>query len=164
MPGDEVDEELISLVGEGKSGNENEEGNLDALNRRIYGKAEGDGEKLSPVLHRERLAKEFNSMGFVKFRNLAKISRPKRRRKEGRGEDRKGNGGKRRDDFAVVEVVEEEEEGEDLQGLLGDEFKGRRKWRGSTRLLLLDEKYAEKGMKELPQAIKVANLNSFDCL
>lgn len=55
----------------------------------------------------------------------------------------------------VVEVVDDEEdEGEDFRGLLGDDFV-RRRWRGSTRLLLLDERYAKKGIDELPEAIKV---------
>ncbi|CBI20400.3 unnamed protein product, partial [Vitis vinifera] len=53
----------------------------------------------------------------------------------------------------MVEVVEDGEEGEDLRGLLGEEFK-RKRWRGSTRLLLLDERYADKGVEELPEAIK----------
>jgi len=43
--------------------------------------------------------------------------------------------------------------------LLGDEFKGKtRKWRGSTRLLLLDERYAERDVEDLPEAIKVKRL------
>lgn len=147
----------------------------DVLTRRIYGKAEGDGEELSGVLYRDKLAKEFNAKGFVKFRNLARISRPnkkiKKRRKEGseeesdvgEGEKRGGgnrSGGKR---SVVVEVAEERENvGDDLSGLLGDEFKGR-KWRGSTRLLLLDERYAGRIPDELPEAIKVKILGFF-CL
>ncbi|XP_034912736.1 tRNA (guanine(37)-N(1))-methyltransferase 1 [Populus alba] len=153
VPGDEMEESMVSLLGE--KGSEDEE-NFDAFNRRIYGKAEGDGEELSPVLFREKLANEFNSRGFIKFRNLAKISRPKRKKKKkmgGKGEEGEENERERRDGFSVVEVVEEEEGG-DWKGLLGDEFKGRGKWMGSTRLLLLDERYAEKGVDELPQAIK----------
>ncbi|KAJ6894406.1 tRNA (guanine(37)-N1)-methyltransferase 1 [Populus alba x Populus x berolinensis] len=153
VPGDEMEESMVSLLGE--KGSEDEE-NFDAFNRRIYGKAEGDGEELSPVLFREKLANEFNSRGFIKFRNLAKISRPKRKKKKkmgGKGEEGEENERERRDEFSVVEVVEEEEGG-DWKGLLGDEFKGRGKWMGSTRLLLLDERYAEKGVDELPQAIK----------
>ncbi|XP_015578856.2 tRNA (guanine(37)-N1)-methyltransferase 1 isoform X1 [Ricinus communis] len=161
VPGDEVDEEIVSLLGESKVGNgsrDDEEGKLDALDRRIYGRAEGDGEELSPVLYRERLAKEFNSRGFFKFRNLAKISRPpKRKRKEGEVEGgekmRKKNG---KDQFAVVEVMEADDEEGDWKGLLGDDFKGSKKWRGSTRLLLLDERYADKRMEDLPRAIKAA--------
>ncbi|KAJ9153654.1 hypothetical protein P3X46_027073 [Hevea brasiliensis] len=158
VPGDEVEEELVPFLGATQNGNTDEEGNFDALNRRIYGRAEGDGEELSPVLYRERLAKEFNSRGFVKFRNLAKISRPPRKkRKGGEGEEtmKERNKRKGRDEFYMVEVVEEDG-GEDWKGLLGDEFKGRSKWRGSTRLLLLDESYADKGVEDLPQAIKVA--------
>ncbi|KAG5235558.1 tRNA (guanine(37)-N1)-methyltransferase [Salix suchowensis] len=152
VPGDEMEERMVSLLGE--KGSEDEE-TSDAFNRRIHGKAEGDGEELSPVLYREKLAKEFNSRGFMKFRNLAKISRPKRdkKRKEGKGEEGEENKRIGRDEFSVVEVVEEEEGG-DWKGLLGDEFKGRGNWIGSTRLLLLDERYAEKGVDELPQAIK----------
>ncbi|KAK9938285.1 hypothetical protein M0R45_015035 [Rubus argutus] len=45
---------------------------------------------------------------------------------------------------------------EDLRGLLGAEFQGRNKWRGSTRLLLLDERYGDKCVEELPQAIQAA--------
>ncbi|KAJ6886947.1 tRNA (guanine(37)-N1)-methyltransferase 1 [Populus alba x Populus x berolinensis] len=148
VPGDEMEESMVSLLGE--KGSEDEE-NFDAFNRRIYGKAEGDGEELSPVLFREKLANEFNSRGFIKFRNLAKISRPKRKKKKKNMVEE--NERERRDGFSVVEVVEEEEGG-DWKGLLGDEFKGRGKWMGSTRLLLLDERYAEKGVDELPQAIK----------
>lgn len=159
VPGDEMEESMVSLLGE--KGSEDEE-NFDAFNRRIYGKAEGDGEELSPVLYREKLANEFNSRGFIKFRNLAKISRPKRKKKKkmgGKGVEGEENERERRDEFSVVEVVEEEEGG-DWKGLLGDEFKGRGKWMGSTRLLLLDERYAEKGVDELPQAIKVASPNT----
>ncbi|KAJ6724393.1 TRNA (GUANINE(37)-N1)-METHYLTRANSFERASE 2 [Salix viminalis] len=157
VPGDEMEERMVSLLGE--KGSEDEE-TSDAFTRRIHGKAEGDGEELSPVLYREKLAKEFNSRGFMKFRNLAKISRPKRnkKRKEGKGEEGEENKRIGRDEFSVVEVVEEEEGG-DWKGLLGDEFKGRGNWIGSTRLLLLDERYAEKGVDELPQAIKVASPN-----
>ena len=85
---------MVSLLRE--KGSEDEE-IFDAFNRRIHGKAEGDGEELSPVLYREKLAKEFNSRGFMKFRNLAKISRSKRRRRrkgnEKRGRKIKGQGG-----------------------------------------------------------------------
>lgn len=142
VPGDEIEEEMMTLFDKRKDGEENDE--------------KEDGEFESLVLHREKLVKEFNYRGFVKFKNLAKISRPgKRKRKEKKGdEERKGN---ERKEFCVVEVVEEEgEEGqEEMKGLLGEEFKGGRIWKGSTRLLLLDERYGDKGMDELPQAIKV---------
>ena len=39
--------------------------------------------------------------------------------------------------------------------MIGEGIKGR-KWRGPTRLLLLDERYAKKGMDEMPEAVKVA--------
>ncbi|KMS98385.1 hypothetical protein BVRB_4g093370 [Beta vulgaris subsp. vulgaris] len=160
VPGDEMDEDIKELLMEKKGEAEVEE----ALSRRIYGQAEGDGEELSGVLYRDKLAKEFNARGFVKFRNLAKISRPNKRNKrreegESRGERKK----KRRS--IVVEVVEEREnvvsDGEDLSGLLGDEFKGR-KWRGSTRLLLLDETCVGRKFDELPEAIKAILSESSD--
>lgn len=142
VPGDEIEEEMMTLFDKRKDGEENDE--------------KEDGEFESLVLHREKLVREFNYRGFVKFKNLAKISRPgKRKRKEKKGdEERKGD---ERKEFCVVEVVEEEgEEGhEEMKGLLGEEFRGGRKWKGSTRLLLLDERYGDKGMEELPQAIKV---------
>lgn len=154
VPGDDVVDDVVELLGN-KNVDGDDEDALVSLNRRIYGKAEGDGDLLSPVLYREELVKTFNSRGFVNFRNLERMSRPKKKKKrdEGRGE---GNKRVSRDQFAVVEVVEDEEqEGEDMRGLLGDEFKGK-KWRGSTRLLLLDERYANKCSEELPEAIKVS--------
>ncbi|CAL1385429.1 unnamed protein product [Linum trigynum] len=159
VPGDEVEEEVVPLLGESHSGSEDEEASkLTSLQRRIYGKAETDGEELSPVLYRERLATEFNAKGFVKFRNLAKISRPKKKKmkqKEGGRGDGDGEGRHGSNEFAVVEVVEEGN-GDEWKGLLGDEFKGRKRWMGSTRLLLLDERYADKTLEELPQAVKAA--------
>ncbi|XWS27938.1 hypothetical protein CRYUN_Cryun25bG0023400 [Craigia yunnanensis] len=141
VPGDEIEEEIKILLDRRKDGEEKNE--------------EESGEFESLVLYRENLVKEFNYRGFVKFKNLAKISRPgKRKRKEKKGDqERKGN---ERKEFYVMEVLEEEgEEGEDeMKGLLGEEFKGGRKWKGSTRLLLLDESYGDKGLEELPQAIK----------
>lgn len=162
VPGDEVDPEVIDLLGRQGQGfsTEEEEENLVSLERRIYGKAEGDGDVLSPVLYREKLARTFNSRGYVRFRNLAKISRPKRKKKRNEEEERGGgNKGIGKNETALVEVVEGEEEGEELKGLLGDEFKGKtRKWRGSTRLLLLDEQYAARDVEDLPEAIKVKRL------
>uniref|UniRef100_A0A803N6A3 tRNA (guanine(37)-N1)-methyltransferase n=1 Tax=Chenopodium quinoa TaxID=63459 RepID=A0A803N6A3_CHEQI len=122
VPGDEIDEEVQGLLMEDKGLGTEEENEVEkAVSRRIYGKAEGDGEELSGVLYRDKLAKEFNARGFV------------------------------------IEECEGEGEnvGGDLSGLLGDEFKGR-KWRGSTRLLLLDETYAGKKFDELPEAVKAA--------
>lgn len=160
VPGDEIEDDFKKfLKTNSNSGSESDDGegqSLVSLNRRIYGKAEGDGEKLSLVLYRDRLARTFNSLGFVKFRNLAKLSRPKKRKK-GVGNERKRKGivGKK-NEFYMVEVVEDEGDGdgEDLSGLLGDDFKGR-KWRGSTRLLLLDERYG-KSLDNFPEAIKVS--------
>lgn len=138
----------------------------ESVNRRIGGRLDegGDGDvedrRLSPVLYREKLAKSFNCRGFLKFRNLAKISRPKKKKKkEKKNEESEGEEGVKRigrNDFAVVEVVGEsgEDDEEDLSGLLGEDFKGGR-WRGSTRLLLLDERYANRGAEELPEAVKV---------
>ncbi|KAL4271731.1 hypothetical protein GQ457_13G002970 [Hibiscus cannabinus] len=139
VPGDEIDEEMITLFDERKDGEESGE--------------EEDGELESLVLYREKLVKEFNYRGFVKFKNLAKLSRPgKRKKKESKGdEERKGN---ERKEFWAVEVLEEKEGEEEMKGLLGEDFKGGRKWKGSTRLLLLDERYGDKGFEELPQAIK----------
>ncbi|XP_031404643.1 tRNA (guanine(37)-N1)-methyltransferase 1 [Punica granatum] len=152
VTGDEVDPDIVKLVGQ-RNG---DEGNLEALERRVYGKAEGDGEELGRVLYREKLTRTFNSQGFANFGNLARITRPKKRKK--REDD--GNGTRQRDrsigrnEAAMVEVVEDEGEGDDLRGLLGEGFK-RSKWRGSTRLLLLDERYANEGLEDLPEAIEV---------
>ncbi|XP_028761843.1 LOW QUALITY PROTEIN: tRNA (guanine(37)-N1)-methyltransferase 1 [Neltuma alba] len=153
VPGDDVDPEVIELLKSPNNGDsEGEEESLVSLHRRIYGKGEGDGDVLNPVLYRDKLSKTFNSRGFVKFRNLAKISRPKRKKKE--EESNEGNRHIRKNSFAAVEVLEDEEEGSvELKNLLGEEFE-RNKWRGSTRLLLLDERYAGKGLEELPEAIK----------
>lgn len=107
---------------------------------------------MSPVLYREKLAKEFNCRGFLRFRNLARMSRPKKRRRkrvEGEGEEKVY--------YLVREVLGEREgdgDWDDMRGLIGDEFCGGR-WRGPTRLLLLDERYKDKGFEELPEAVKV---------
>ncbi|KAK4285998.1 hypothetical protein QN277_002617 [Acacia crassicarpa] len=155
VTGDDIDPEVIELLECQNNGDSDaEEGNHVSLDRRIYGKGEGDGDVLSPVLYRDRLAKTFNSRGFVKFRNLAKISRPKRKKKKKEEENNEGSRHIRKNGFAVLEVLEDEEEGSvELKNLLGEEFK-RNKWRGPTRLLLLDERYAGKGVEELPEAIK----------
>ncbi|KAL1299415.1 hypothetical protein HN51_043940 [Arachis hypogaea] len=156
VPGDDLDPDLASLVTSGESGG-GEEGHV-SLQRRIYGQAEGDGDVLSPVLYREKLARTFNTRGFVKFRNLAKISRPPKRKKKKKEEEeeeevkverRTGKNG-----FATVEVVEEDDNGGGILGNLVEEEFGREKWRGSTRLLLLDERYAGRGVQDLPEAIK----------
>ncbi|KAL0443471.1 UNVERIFIED_CONTAM: tRNA (guanine(37)-N1)-methyltransferase 1 [Sesamum latifolium] len=83
VSGDEIDDQLKSLLpnsGDGPEA-EAEDENLVALNRRIYGKAEGDGEPLNAVLYRDKLARTFNSRGYAKFRNLAKMSRPKKKKR-----------------------------------------------------------------------------------
>nr|GMD58034.1 tRNA (guanine(37)-N1)-methyltransferase 1 [Ipomoea batatas] len=103
VPGDEIEDELKEFL-VNRSNSDADGDSLVNLQRRIYGKAEGDGERLSPT--------------------------------------------------ALIEVVEAEVTGdEDMSGLLGDEFKGG-KWRGSTRLLLLDEHCANKEFDEMPEAIK----------
>ncbi|XP_058779914.1 tRNA (guanine(37)-N1)-methyltransferase 1 [Vicia villosa] len=145
VPGDEIDPNIAPLLEEGKSA--------------VSLQAEEDDGVLSPVLYRDKLAKTFSTRGYVKFRNLAKISRPSRNRKKKDGEVGKlveGEGNKRvgRNAFAAVEVVEEGGDvDEGLRNLIGEEF-GSSKWRGSTRLLLLDESYVDRGMEELPEAIK----------
>ncbi|XP_062077894.1 tRNA (guanine(37)-N1)-methyltransferase 1 isoform X2 [Humulus lupulus] len=155
VPGDDFDDEEVKKL----VGTLNEGDSLISLKRRMHGKAEGDGEPLSPVLHREKLVKTFDSVGFVNFRNLAKMTRPNSRKKK-MVDNEERSGGKNKDkagrkSFSVVEVIEDGLiEGEDLKGLLGEDFHGR-KWRGPTRLLLLDERYSTKCAEELPEAIKV---------
>ncbi|XP_019183341.1 PREDICTED: tRNA (guanine(37)-N1)-methyltransferase 1 isoform X1 [Ipomoea nil] len=152
VPGDEIEDELKGFL-VNRSNSDADGDSLVNLQRRIYGKAEGDGERLSPVLYRDKLSRTFNSKGFVNFRNLAKISRPKQKKKRGDEKEREKKGvGK--NEMALIEVVETEVTGdEDMSGLLGDEFRGG-KWRGSTRLLLLDEHCANNGFDEMPEAIK----------
>ena len=149
MPNDEIDEDIKTLLPDNCT-------KVDvALEQRIYGKAEGDGEGISKssVLYRDELVKSFDSTGFREFTNLAKISRPNG---SGKGKWKRKGVGRQRDEVALIEVVEEERGSEELEGLLGGEV-GRRKWSGSTRLLLLDDKYRGLGVEELPEAIKVAH-------
>lgn len=141
--GDEIDPNIASLFGQ-----KSEENN------------DGDDDALSSVLYRDKLAKTFNTRGYVKFRNLAKISRPNRNNKKKEKEEEKGKigeveGNKRvgRNGFVEVEVVEEGGVDEGLRNLIGEEI-GSGKWRGSTRLLLLDERYKDRCEDELPEAIK----------
>ncbi|XP_024965043.1 tRNA (guanine(37)-N1)-methyltransferase 1 isoform X2 [Cynara cardunculus var. scolymus] len=149
VPGDEIDGQLQKYF------NSSDDEPLESLNRRIYGKAEGDGEPLSPVLYRDKLAKTFNARGYEKFRNLAKLSRPKRKTKKEPSEIREN---KRNECYQVEEVVDDrrsaEEKWEDLSGLIGEAEYRLGKWKGSTRLLLLDHRHADKSMDELPEAIK----------
>ncbi|KAJ4975832.1 hypothetical protein NE237_000938 [Protea cynaroides] len=150
VPGDEMEDEFRKLLQKQSC---NDEERLVALDRRIYGNADGDGESLSPILYRDELAKTFDSRGYVNFRNLAKISRPNRKKKRKEGEGIQGKKRIGRNEFALVEVVEDNDKEDDMSGLLGDDFK-RGRWRGSTRLLLLDEQYANKGVEEFPEAVK----------
>ncbi|KAG6534093.1 hypothetical protein ZIOFF_007977 [Zingiber officinale] len=153
VPGDDLDLEIRRLLreGEGDGG-----ARLDSLAARVDGRADVETAALSPVLYREKLAKEFNCSGFLKFRNLAKLSRPKKKKKKLNSKDGGDLASKNleKNDSYVVKVIGEEKDEVDLSGLLGEDFKGRR-WRGPTRLLLLDEKYAKKGVSGLPEAIKV---------
>ncbi|KAL5972951.1 hypothetical protein ACLOJK_039758 [Asimina triloba] len=157
VPGDDIDPDFDARLLPRRDADRDEDEVVAYVERRVYGSAQGDGEKLGPVLYREKLVKTFNCRGFLKFRNLAKISRPKVKRKKKIVE--KDSGGEKRigkNDFVAVEVVSHgSDDDEDLSGLLGEEFRGAR-WRGPTRLLLLDERYADKGEDELPEAVKVA--------
>ncbi|XP_019087029.1 PREDICTED: tRNA (guanine(37)-N1)-methyltransferase 2 isoform X2 [Camelina sativa] len=159
VPGDEIDDDVVKLLGrESEEEEEEEDSVVDSVNRRISGKAEGDGERLSSVLHRDKLAKTFNSTGYLKFRNLAKISRPKRKRKTDKAMEEKvkeKERGSKRNEMAMVEVVEDRGGADDFEGLLGEGYGSRGRWRGSTRLLLLDEKYSGQQVQDLPEAIKV---------
>lgn len=77
----------------------------------------------------------FNVRWFLKFRNLANISQPKRRNtKKKKGEEEDNRNG-RKEQFCVVEVVEEE--CEEMKVLLGEKFRGGETWKGATRLSLL---------------------------
>ncbi|KAJ0983624.1 hypothetical protein J5N97_011879 [Dioscorea zingiberensis] len=126
------------------------EDRLRSLAKRVDERLDYDEEhRLSPVLYREKLVKDFNYRGFLNFRNLAKMSRPKKKKKKLEGWERRWTGseaGVGKNDFAVVEVVGDGGVGEeeDMSGLLGEGF-GMGRWRGPTRLLLLDERYAKKG-------------------
>ncbi|EPS64117.1 hypothetical protein M569_10664, partial [Genlisea aurea] len=157
VPGDEIDEKLRAMLPDSSGGDDEQ---LNSLNRRIYGRAEGDGEPLNAVLYRDRLATTFNSVGFVNFKNLAAISRPKKRKKATKcGDGEKSSGpGAGRNGGMLVEVIEDEimkADTEALSRLLGDGVvKLNPKWRGSTRLLLLDQRYANKNLEEMPEAVK----------
>jgi tRNA (guanine37-N1)-methyltransferase len=117
------------------------------------------------VARREKLAREFDARGFLRFPNLSRLSRPspaarKRRGRKGDGSDEETTREPDRDKAYVVEIVREEgtEDDEDKwwKGLVGEEGFGRGAWwMGPTRLLLLDESYAERRVDELPEAVKV---------
>ncbi|XP_039140257.1 LOW QUALITY PROTEIN: tRNA (guanine(37)-N1)-methyltransferase 1-like [Dioscorea cayenensis subsp. rotundata] len=157
VPGDDLDPELKKLMrsSEGDGGDR-----LRSLAKRVDGESDGDEEhRLSPVLYREKLVKDFNCRGFLNFRNLAKMSRPKKKKKNslknGKEEGLEVKCGVGKNDFYAVEVVGDGGVGEeeDMSGLLGVGF-GPGRWRGPTRLLLLDERFAKKGADELPNAVK----------
>ncbi|CAL4932622.1 unnamed protein product [Urochloa decumbens] len=114
------------------------------------------------VARREKLAREFNARGYLRFPNLARLSRPSpaaRKRKERKGDDsgEEATLERVRDKAYVVEVVGEgtDDDDDEWKGLVGEEGFGRGVWRmGPTRLLLLDESYAESSVDELPEAVK----------
>ncbi|KAG2597304.1 tRNA (guanine(37)-N1)-methyltransferase 1-like [Panicum virgatum] len=115
------------------------------------------------VARREKLAREFNARGFLRFPNLARLSRPtpaarRRRGRKGDDGDEEATRKRDRDKAYVVEVVGERTEDDDddeWKGLVGEEGFGRGAWRmGPTRLLLLDESYAERKVDDLPEAVK----------
>ncbi|KAK8968513.1 tRNA (guanine(37)-N1)-methyltransferase 2 [Platanthera guangdongensis] len=154
IPGDDIDPDIGNLLrnADGDGGQR-----LLSLARRPLSESDFHTEDLSPVLYRAKLAKEFNYRGFLKFRNLARISRPKKKKKA-EGEGVRGNNRERKSDYTVVEILgDEEEEDDDMSGLLGAEFCAGR-WRGSTRLLLLDERHADRGFDDLPMAVKAQAL------
>lgn len=154
VPGDDIEPDIRNLLrsAEGDGGQR-----LVSLACRAGGEADSEMEVVSPVLYREKLAKEFNCRGFLQFQNLARMSRPKKKKKKrAEGEAHRVKDGEQKKEYAVVEVMEESEGKEDdMSRLLGAEFRAGR-WRGSTRLLLLDERHADKGSEELPEAVKVA--------
>ncbi|KAK4398429.1 tRNA (guanine(37)-N1)-methyltransferase 1 [Sesamum angolense] len=65
VPGDEIDDQLKSLLPNSGDGAEADDESLVALNRTIYGKAEGDREPLNAILYRDELARTFSSRGDV---------------------------------------------------------------------------------------------------
>ncbi|XP_078171198.1 met-10+ like family protein isoform X2 [Carex rostrata] len=109
--------------------------------------------QLSPVLFREKLIKQFNQRGFIKFRNLAKISRPKKKKKRYNERDDTVMEKDEKVSAYKVELVNEEDNAEDWSDLMGEEIIGS-SWRGPTRLLLLDERYAKIEAHMLPEAVK----------
>lgn len=140
VAGDEIDDEVRDLIENGGNWNQSEEGSEES---------DATG---SLVLYRDELVRKFNSQGYVNFRNLAKISRPppKRKRNERKWDAKKKE---ERKESCELEVLGEDAD-EEMRGLLGGEFRGKGKWIGSTRLLLLDECYAHKGVEELPGAVQ----------
>jgi tRNA (guanine37-N1)-methyltransferase len=121
---------------------------------------------LTAVARREKLSRDFNARGFVRFPNLARLSRPaarKRNGKKGGDSDEETTRALDKDRAYVMEVVGEggEDDADEWNGLVGECF-GKGAWRmDPTRLLLLDERYADRRVNELPEAIKVMILISF---
>lgn len=142
VSGDDIDEHLKDLFDQ----NEDENG--------VFSRNETVDDSL---VQRVELANKFNSRGFVHFKKLAHMSRPKAKKRAGQGSEGRRNGGRNKDEYAAVEVLEENGEtgeDEDLTGLLGDDFRVK-SWKCPTRLLLLDERHARKAASELPQAVQV---------
>ncbi|KAJ0983591.1 hypothetical protein J5N97_011846 [Dioscorea zingiberensis] len=106
VPGDDLDPEFKKLMrdSEGDGGDR-----LRSLAKRVDGDWTMMREhRLSPVLYREKLVKDFNYRGFLNFRNLAKMSRPKKKKKklkDGKEDGLEVKRGVGKNDFAVVEVV-----------------------------------------------------------
>lgn len=156
VSGDDLEPEIRNLLrsAEGDGGQR-----LVSLARRAASESDNKTEAMSPLLYREKLAKEFNCRGFLKFRNLARMSRPKKKKKkraDGEGVRVKDREQKR--EYTVVEVMGESDwKEDDMMGLLGANFRAGR-WRGPTRLLLLDERHADKALHELPEAVKVVTI------
>ncbi|XP_028557083.1 tRNA (guanine(37)-N1)-methyltransferase 1 isoform X3 [Dendrobium catenatum] len=154
VPGDDIEPDIRNLLrnAEGDGGQR-----LVSLAQRAGSISDNKTVAMNPVLYREKLAKEFNCRGFLKFRNLARMSRPKKKKKKNKRAEGEGVRVKDREqkkEYAVVEVTGESEVKEDdMSGLLGADFRSGR-WRGSTRLLLLDERLADKALQELPEAVK----------
>ncbi|KAI0505046.1 hypothetical protein KFK09_016003 [Dendrobium nobile] len=157
VPGDDIEPDIRNLLrnAEGDGGQR-----LVSLVQRAGSISDNMTVAMNPVLYREKLAKEFNCRGFLKFRNLARMSRPKKKKKIAEGEGVRVKDRVQKKEYAVVEVTGESEVKEDdMNGLLGADFRSGR-WRGSTRLLLLDERLADKALQELPEAVKVNDFSN----
>jgi tRNA (guanine37-N1)-methyltransferase len=127
---------------------------------------EGGPALLTAVARREKLGRDFNARGFVRFPNLARLSRPaarKRNGKKGGDSDEEATRALDKDRAYVVEVVGEggEDDADEWNGLVGEGFGKGACRMGPTRLLLLDERYADRRVNELPEAVKVMILISF---
>ncbi|OAY71187.1 tRNA (guanine(37)-N1)-methyltransferase 1, partial [Ananas comosus] len=128
------------------------------LRRMLRGPAEGDGGARLDSLARRR--RNIPHRRRRRGGGGGAISRPKKKEKERKKEESREGLKERvgKNEFSAIEVVSNgdddgDEEEEDMRGLLGDEFGGRR-WRGPTRLLLLDERLVNRGAEELPEAVK----------